>query len=344
MIQNILWLTLETSPEDIAAMVADNDGLPRYFRIDTSLAVKPDHDLMKLALKNKHAKDLLVQLTNLGFSLYYNTADESRFIRHDRVVHHWPAVKDGTFRASDDGIVHQFEQPESGKIERLVVILSPINSKPRLIRYFRPSFATLMKYIPRNTAILRIADVGGVKGAFYLDTSFMPDNSSRIRRLIQSTVAEHDIDTDDVVLFGASKGGTGALYHGLTGGWKFVSVDPIISDSWYEQYENDYHFTTGGVFPRSKQKVFNELIGQVASEQPGTSLKSVIVTSTRSPQYPYTSEIIRPLRESLSVLDSGNPDILKHPDVAPKTIYAQVMAINTLLLGFKFPAGESAIP
>ncbi|AZL14889.1 hypothetical protein CXR25_14920 [Brevibacterium aurantiacum] len=299
---------------------------------------------MKLALKNRTAKDLLVQLTNLGFSLYYNAADESRFIRHDRIIHHWPAVKDGTFKVSDDGIVHQFELPESGRIDQLVVILSPINSKPRLIRYFRPSFATLMKYIPRNTAILRIADVGGVKGAFYLDTRFMPDNSSKIRRLIQSTVNEQSIDADNVVLFGASKGGTGALYHGLTGGWKFVAVDPIISDSWYEQYENDYHFTADGVFLRSKQEIFAELIGQVAAEPRGDSLNSVIVTSSRSPQYPITSEIIYPLRNDLSVLDSGNPNILKHPDVAPSTIYAQVMAINTLLLGFGFPLGESAIP
>lgn len=344
MIQNILWLTLETRPDDIASMAADNNGLPRYFRVNTSLASKPDDDLMKLALKNKHAKDLLIRLTNLGFSLYYNAADESRFIRHDRIVHHWPAVKDGTFTASDDGIVHQFEQPESGEIRRLVVVFSPINSKPRLIRYFRPSFATLMKYIPRDTAILRIADVGGVKGAFYLDTSFMPDNSSRIRRLIQSTVDEHGVDADNVVLFGASKGGTGALFHGLTGGWKFVSVDPIVTDSWYEQYENDYHFTAHRVFPRPKQEVFTELVGRVASERRGHSPNSVIVTSSRSPQYAYTSEIIRPLRDSLSVLDSGNPNILKHPDVAPKTIYAQVMAINTLLLGFSFPPGVAAVP
>ncbi|WP_101574707.1 XcbB/CpsF family capsular polysaccharide biosynthesis protein [Brevibacterium sp. 239c] len=299
---------------------------------------------MKLALKNRDAKDLLIRLTNLGFSLYYNAADESRFIRHDRIVHHWPAVKDESFQVSDDGIVHQFERPKSGTISRLVVIFSPINSKPRLIRYFRPSFATLMKYVPRDTAILRVADVGGVKGAFYLDTSFMPDNSSRIRRLIQSKVAEHGIEAPNVVLFGASKGGTGALYHGLTDGWKFVSVDPIVTDSWYEQYENDYHFTAQGVFPKPKQEVFTELVGRIASERRGEALNSVIVTSSRSPQYPYTSEIINPLRDSLSVLDSGNPNILKHPDVAPKTIYAQVMAINTLLLGFSLPIGESAVP
>lgn len=342
--ENILWLTLESLPHDIDSMVADNDGLPRYFRIDTCLSERPEHDLMKLALKNARAKTLLLKLTNLGFSLYYNTDNESRFIRHDRIVHHWPAVKDGTFTPSDEGIVHQIEYPESGKTERLVVILSPINSKPRLIRYFRPSFATLLKYVPPNTAILRIADVGGVKGAFYLDTTFLPDNSSRVARLIQSTVDATGVDRANVVLFGASKGGTGAFYHGLNGGWKFVAVDPIVSDTWYEQNESDYHFTTGGIFPRSKQEVFTQLIDQVEQTQPDVAFDSALVTSSRSPQYTFTSEIIRPIAHRLSIFDSGNSDIVKHPDVAPKTIYAQVMAINTLLLGFPLPKGESPIP
>lgn len=344
MIENILRLTLETNPDTIDSMITANDGLPRYFRIDTSLANKPEQDLMKLSLKDPQAKDLLLTLTNLGYSLYYNAANESRFIRHDRIVHHWPAVKDGTFNASDEGIVHQIELPESGEVERLVVVLSPINSKPRLIRYFRPSFATLMKYIPPNTAVLRIADVGGVKGAFYLDTSFMPDNSARIQRLIRSTVDYHGVDSSNVVIFGASKGGTGALFHGLTGGWKFVAVDPIVSDSWYEQYENDYHFTTGGIFPQSKQEVFTQLIGQVANGPQRDSINSTLITSSRSPQYSYTPDIIRPISDQLSVLNVGNQNIMKHPDVAPKSIYAQVMAMNTLLLGFSLPKGESAIP
>lgn len=343
-INNILWLTLKTQPDEIDSMVVENHGLPRYFRVDTSSAEQPDIDMMKLSLRSKTAKDLLLTLTNLGYSLYYNTTNESRFVRHDRIVHHWPAVKDGTFEASDEGIVHQFEAPPSGVIERLVVIMSPINSKPRLIRYFRPSFATLMKYVPRNTAILRIADVGGVKGAFYLNTSFLPDNSTRIQSLIKSTIDRHGIDAENVVLFGASKGGTGALFHGLTGGLKFVAVDPILSDSWYIENENDYHFTTGGVFPLPKQQVFAKLIEQTASNPQAETADAVIVTSGRSPQYPYTSELIEPLKAQLTIFNSDNPEIVKHPDVAPRTIYSQVLAINSLLLGFPLPKGEHPIP
>jgi hypothetical protein len=344
MIDNIVWMTLETPPDEVDTLVADNDGPPRYFRVDTSSAGEPDTDMLKLSLRNSMAKKLLIALTNLGYSLYYNTTDESRFVRHDRIVHHWPAVKDGTFSASGDGIVHQFEMPPSGIVERLVVIMSPINSKPRLIRYFRPSFAKLMKYVPRNTAILRIADVGGVKGAFYLDTSYLPDNSSRIQRLIQAIIDEHRIEAENVVLFGASKGGTGAFYHGLSGGWKFVAVDPILSDSWHVDHENDYHFTTGGIFPRSKQEVFAELIGRTSANPHSALYSSVIVTSSRSPQYTYTADLIQPIKDRLTVLNSYNPEIVKHPNVAPKTIYSQVLAINNLLVGFSMPKGEQPIP
>lgn len=344
MIENILWLTLETDPSALGSMVEENEGLPRYFRVDTALSGTPEKDMMKLALTSPQAKNLLLELTRLGFSLYYNTTNESRFIRHDRIVHHWPAVKDGSFSISDQGIVHKLEKPESGTFEKLVVVFSPINSKPRLIRYFRPSFATLMKYIPRNTAILRIADVGGVKGAFYLDTNYLPDNSSRIQHLIRTTAGSHGIEKDDIVLFGASKGGTGALYHGISGDWKFVAVDPIVSDLWYENNENDYHFTTGGVFPRSKQEVFNELVSQLCDGSRNSLERSVLITSHRSPQYKITCEVIRPIMNRLSVLTSDNPDIVTHPDVAPKTIYAQVLAINNLLLGLSLPSGETQIP
>ncbi|MBM6590562.1 hypothetical protein [Brevibacterium sp. RIT 803] len=46
----------------------------------------------------------------------------------------------------------------------------------------------------------------------------------------------------------------------------------------------------------------------------------------------------------MTIFDSQNTGINKHPDVAPKTIYAQVMAINSLLLGLEIPVGALSIP
>lgn len=344
MINSIVWLNLDTPPGALDSLIAKNNGLPRYFRVDTSAAREPESDMMKLSLINREAKKLLIALTNLGYSLYYNISDESRFVRHDRIVHHWPAVRDGTYTVSDEGIIHQLEIPESGNVERLVIIMCPISSKPRFLRYFRPSFAKLMKFVPRNTAVLRVADIGGVKGAFYLNTSYLPENSRRIQRLIQTTINEHSIKSENVVLFGASKGGTGALFHGLVGGWKFVAVDPILSDEWYVDHENDYHFTTGGIFPCTKQEVFTDLIQRIHPGRMSSLDHSVLITSSRSPQYAYTTAIIQPIESRLTVLSSGNPEIMRHPDVAPKTIYSQVLAINNLLLGFSMPKGEYVIP
>lgn len=341
---SILWIVAQAELDEIDHVISANEGLPRYFRVQTDPSLNPGHDLMKLALSDERAKRLLLKLTNLGYSLYYHADCESRFIRHDRLSRHWPAVKSGAIRVSSDDIFHTIEEPPSGRIERLVVIFSPVSSRPRLVRYFRPSFSTLQKYIAPNTAVLRVADVGGVKGAFYLDTTALPKNSLNIYRLIHSTVERLAVPRNNVVIYGASKGGTGAVYHALAGGWHYVAVDPILSDEWYETYKNDYHFTTGSVFPRSKQEVFSDLFAEVARDREAVDQGSVLITSSRSPQFAYTSEAIRPLRERMTVFDSQNVGIKKHPDVAPKTIYAQVMAINSLLLGVGFPAGTLSIP
>ena len=264
---SIIWIADKAEADDIEQAIADNEGIPRYFRVQTESNLNPKQDVMKVALSDERTKLLLLKLTNLGFSLYYHTDGESRFIRHDRLRHHWPAVKSGAISVSDRGIFYSLEEPPSGRVENLVVVLSPVSSQPRLIRYFWPSFATLQKYLAPHTAVLRVADMGGVKGAFYLDTTALPENSLNINRLIEELSARFEIRRDNVVIYGASKGGTGAVYHGLSGGWRYVAVDPILSDEWYEVHkENDYHFTAGDVFPRSKQEVFSELFTGILAE------------------------------------------------------------------------------
>lgn len=340
---SIIWVADQAGADDIDLAISENEGMPRYFRVQTDPSLNPKQDVMKSALSDERTKLLLLRLTNLGFSLYYHADGESRFIRHDRLRHHWPAVKSGTISVSDRGIFYSFEEPPSSRVENLVVVFSPVSSQPRLIRYFRPSFATLQKYLAPHTAVLRVADMGGVKGAFYLDTTALPENSFNINRLIEETAARFEIRRNNVVIYGASKGGTGAVYHGLSGGWRYVAVDPILSDEWYEIHENDYHFTAGDAFPRSKQEVFSELFTEISHSRNDPEQSSVLITSSRSPQFPYTSKVTKPLRGKMTIFDSQNADIKKHPDVAPKTIYAQVMAINSLLLGLEFPVGLRSI-
>lgn len=274
----LLRLDMSATPDDLEGMIENNSGSPRYFRVDTSDAGRPLADMMKLALDDGDVKRLLVALTNRGYVLYYNIENESRFIRADRIRHHWEAVKSGKYEYSDSGVVHSLEMPSSGRAERLIVVMSPLSSSPCFSRYFRPSFGTLMKYIAPNTAILRLADLGGVKGAFYMNTIALPQNSMNVHGLIRRHAEQLGVKDKSIILYGASKGGTVALFHGLSGGWKFVAVDPIVSDHWYEVHKRDYHFTAGGVFPSSKQAVFSELMSEV-SESGGLNQDAVVITS-----------------------------------------------------------------
>src|SRR5699024_12522509 len=114
----------------------------------------------------------------------------------------------------------------------------------------------------------------------------------------------------------------------LAGGWRYVAVDPILSDEWYEMYKNDYHFTSGGVFARPKQDVFFELSTEISRDCNWPDLSSVLITSSRSPQYPYTFGVMEPLLDRIAIVASQHVDLSTHPAVARNPIYAHVVARN----------------
>jgi len=341
---NIIVVDLNTNINDLNESIEANDGLPRYFRVDTSKHSGPNHDLMRISLRNDSAKKILVDLTKLGFYTYWNTDGQTRLVRHDRVVHHWGAIKDGTYQTTDDGIVYSFSPAINAPLRKLLVIFSPLSSKPRLSRFFVQSFSKVQKFLAPGTAILRIADIGGVKGAFYLDTNFAPDNSANIANFIHQYVSDLGLHREDVVLYGASKGGTASVYHGLSNSWPFVAVDPILGDLWYEVNENDYHFTATGIFPQTKEQVFHDLLSSDYVTANGDATVSTVITAMNSPQRETVLSTLQPVAGRLRILDSDNDAITSHPDVAPNTIYAQIMVINSMLLGMEMRRTNVSIP
>ena len=224
--------------------------------------------------------------------------------------------------------------------------MSPMAANPfetSLNRYFQPSYGSLIKYLPPNTGVLRVGDVGSVKGAFYLDTTYKPNNATVVGDFLSSFSSELGIAKRDIVLYGASKGGTGALYHSLVGNWNSVSVDPIVGDRYYEENHNDLHFTGGGLFPKTKEEAFLAAVKQANASAQG-DCQRLIVTSDGSPQRAIIDDCVRPLGSTLTVLNSTNPAIVSHPTVARNTLWAHLMLINNVLMGFRYPAGERVIP
>jgi hypothetical protein len=332
------------SVEELDAAIAASPQPPTHIRVDATATAVPKKSLISTATSDDEARDLVMGLATRGFYAFRHTQGVTKFMKREYITAHWSAIQEGPLQVSENGIVYEYQPALNGDTQRLIVIFSPINSTVRLDRYVWPSFASLQKFVVPGTAILRVGDLGGVKGAFYLDTTYEPSNAGDVSRLIADIAASEGVESDKILLYGSSKGGTGALFHGLSNGWKFVSVDPIVSDEWYELNEDDYHFTSGTVFPRHKQEVFGELVQQAVDGKLPDISGGCVVTSWRSPQYDYIGEALMPLADSLTFFDSGNPEIKKHPDVAPKTISTQVMAMNALLLGLELPKSMTQVP
>lgn len=323
-----------------------NDGLSKGDNFDSfdevwidksSIGVddheKNNHNFLATARKNKLAKNAVVQLANMGYFLYEHTSGVSKFAKLNdgdkfKKLFHDPDVK------SFENIFYKLQIPEGiSSGFRLLVVFSSIADLPFNAnisrRMFFPNYQSISKYIPKNTIVLRIADVGAVLGSFYLNNNFDDNFQSKIQSLIEKIRLEYVIDSNDIVLYGTSKGATGALFHGGSLGYKTVAVDPIVADDHYINNLNDMHFVLG-TFPRTKRDIFFSSDYRIAAP----SLVHV-VTSPHSEQYSIVSDFLS-RNPSVNSYVVSNPEILGHTTIAPNTLTLVTCLINSLLYGFQY--------
>jgi acetyltransferase-like isoleucine patch superfamily enzyme len=138
------------------------------------------------------------------------------------------------------------------KDKKLLVVFSSFPSDDKkydesmILRSGFPTFANIQRSLTKDTFVIRLVDLNLSSGSFYLNTGNYAGFEDDIQNLITKFAKSHDVPKDNIALFGASKGATGALIHSLLGGYKMVAVDPIIDD---RIYPNDGHL----------QKSFREL-------------------------------------------------------------------------------------
>ena len=344
-----IGLSTEAGAESFSDAVARHGNLPAFVHVEHEKLAAGRLNLMHASRVEggKDARAVLNALTNSGYYIYKAQDGESRLVHHTRVRTLWRAVVENEFQMTESGVVYTYTPPVHDPVKRLVVVFSAMAANPfdtSINRYFQQPYASLKKFLPPDTGVLRVADVGGVKGAFYLDTTYLPENSTVIADFIEDFVERLHVPKERVVLYGPSKGGTGSLYCSLTRGWNVVSVDPVIADELYVERFNDAHFTTGGIFPRTKEESFADAVDIAASRTDDAQWQRVIITSAFSPQKPYIENGLSGILQRFTVLDSRNPKIDDHPAVPPSTLWTQLMTINNLLSGFTYPTGESVLP
>lgn len=324
-------------------LLATNPDL-RIVRVNHAAMEHGQASLLDLAMTDDEARRAVVELANHAFVAYASKDGVTSFVHYGFIGKLWKRVKDGQFKIDENGMVYSLDQPLSGfAATRLVVVFSPMAENiraPYLMRHFEQDFPNIQGHLPVGTAVLRIADIGGVVGGYYMNSHGLPDNEAHVQALIRAVSEKLCLTEDDVVLYGRGKGGSASLYHGLLGGFRVVAIDPVVSDEYHVKFQRDSHFTVG-VFPESKQNKFDRLCSEMTA---GHMPLVAIVCSDRSPQFPYITSVLKePAKSGIACFNSRRADIRTPPDAMAKTVRLAEMLLNMQLYKLPVPKGMHVV-
>lgn len=291
------------------------------------------YNILANAKNDKAVKEVVQLCANNGWFLVdhyprFGVSKFAKFVNEDQFIKY--------FKLKDircyGGVFYTLSKPKVNNLHgcRLLVIFSSIADYPLNASIARRSFyanwSKVQRYIPLNTYVLRIADIGGPLGAFYLSTVFDSNFENKIQSLLSFIITKLQINKDDVVLFGTSKGATGALYHSLLGDYNSVCVDPIVSDNPYFM-KGDLHFSN----KQYKCSKFDKFVDLSRKKLSINSRGIYLVTSSVSHQYEFINKLFYRQNTNIYVVD--NELIKGHPDVGDKTIVLYTTLINSIFYG-----------
>lgn len=156
-----------------------------------------------------------------------------------------------------------------------------------------------------------------------MNSNFDKTFEQRVHDLIIHIANEYHIEKDNIILYGANKGGTGAVLHSILGGYHAIAVDPVVSDSFFIEKRNDQHFVTES-FPVNKEKKFKKLLEEC------NDLNHIhIVTSYASEQFKYIKDFVL-MHNDIHMYIFNNENIKKHGDVLENTRNFVKTLINSM--------------
>lgn len=343
---------LSAPPDSTVHALQSATDLGEFIEVDHCDFSRTDANLIRIAHSRTEFRPLMEWLAVHGWLVYKSSSSASTLVRQSHIPRLWHRVRSGELSVSASGLIHRLESDGSTEPHippsALVVIFSSMAAPydaPGLSRHFYRNFSSALKHLPAGTAVLRIADLDGVVGGFYLPSTFDPQRSAKVRALIAETAQTLGIAEDRVILYGASKGGTAALYHGLTApaAWRSVAVDPVVDDRYYEETYGDSHWTSGSVFPSRKTDLFASAAAEArtyGSEPP----RLAVVTSEGSPLFPSIDGLISSFDPgALLYIRSEDPRITDHPDVSAQTLRTVTGILSVWVSGIELCAGRTIV-
>lgn len=229
--------------------------------------------------------------------------------------------------------IHWTEE-QFGNPRKMLVIFSSLPpmtkyySANMLERCFNPNNPRISEHIPNDVVVVRIADINGIYGSYYTNTTNFPDYEQRIGEVLQSIQKKYHLDNTDITLYGGSKGGYGALIHGLSHGYRVLALDPITTMKVYNHSCDLHYMQDIEVIDR-----FTHLQQLVTSTN--SDYVYILVSSTgnyQTKENAYIALKLHNLNNKIKVIDLRLDTIKSHPEVTSKSLSIQNALFNKVLL------------
>ncbi|WP_239257303.1 XcbB/CpsF family capsular polysaccharide biosynthesis protein [Listeria ilorinensis] len=290
------------------------------------IELKDERNIIELARSEGRAYDLYKMLLRHDYMFYMHANRKSYFIKRKKLHTIWERNDLQHYKGvfySQESIYENHLEPK-----RLLVIFSsmPVESayfSPNIgIRCFHISDAPAADKLLKNTCVMRIMDANLSHGSCYLNTNNYPLYEDEIQQAIQKVMRENGILKEDVVLYGETKGGTGALYHGFLGDFKVVAVSPVVSLVSWHHLKNDLYYTKDFLSSKLTKK-----ISKVRSPQ---KFKKIILSSPIAySDFLTLQNLNKDHVEMHSIFDTNIKD---ETDIFKNSLIEQITYINQLFL------------
>ncbi|PTI41616.1 accessory Sec system protein Asp2 [Staphylococcus casei] len=232
-----------------------------------------------------------------------------------------------------EGVFYTIDNPEGRKINQLDTpkLLVLFTCMPNANDYdsalipkrmFPKFFDGIERHLVKNVYVMRIMDLNASHGSHYINTVNYRFFEANISKAIENVRRELNVESENVVLYGASKGGTGALYYSSKLDYKCLAVDPIISLKEYNL--NDAHFLK----TLRKEDLSNDI--NMFLKQGSTRQKYMIASENVPFNFSVASKIVG---DKIDLINKQDKHITAHPEVSRNTVPEQHMLLNLLLQG-----------
>lgn len=228
-----------------------------------------------------------------------------------------------------NNVIYTVESPKvlNTNKKNLLILFSSTNKCNENImdRYYSHPFPFIINSIMPNTYIIRIADLSDAFGSHGLNTKFDENIENNIQNFIKNLMNIYNVAKEDIVICGASSGGTAAVYHGLIGGYKTFAIDPFLGN-------HDYYKGKDPLYLHSLKIPILEVFQKVPNMIDHNLENQVVISSAKvSEFYPDIKKLKKAL-PAIMLCEFDFEKVRKHTDFSSNTIFLSNTIINNLLL------------